>query len=334
MIKNTNTETVKVSVVMSFYKEPLQWIEHAVQSILNQTFKDFEFIIICDDAENKAGIEYINEIGRRDSRVKLTVNPTNMGPTRCLNKAISLADGTYVARMDADDIAHPERFERQVSYLDEHPEAMVCSTDVHIVDESERILRRNRYKYKYNPTRLLLQNTISHPTVMFRSCLSEWRNPIYNEDYLYAQDYELWQYLYLKGIRPHTITEPLLLLRKSRAQISCARKQQQTEFFRSAHRKFITEYLFDKNIISRQEAGDLKKMLEKCSAAFKKAEGLEQEELTYIIYLIYFSLTASEWKYAFRYLTDSNMIIFRMRFIFTLRLFFSSKKRRYRNSLI
>jgi glycosyltransferase involved in cell wall biosynthesis len=72
---------------MSFYKEPLQWIEHAVQSILNQTFKDFEFIIICDDAENKAGIEYINEIGRRDSRVKLTVNPTNMGPTRCLNKA-------------------------------------------------------------------------------------------------------------------------------------------------------------------------------------------------------------------------------------------------------
>jgi glycosyltransferase involved in cell wall biosynthesis len=318
---------------MSFYKEPLQWIEHAVQSILNQTFKDFEFIIICDDVENKSGIEYINKIGLRDPRVKLTINPTTIGPTRCMNKAISLANGTYIARMDADDIAYPERFERQVCYLDAHPEAMVCSTDVHIVDESERILRRNRYKYKYNPTRLLLQNTISHPTVMFRSSISEWRSPIYNEDYLYAQDYELWQYLYIKGIRPHTIAEPLLLLRKSKAQISCARKQQQTEFFRKAHRQFITEYLVGKNIICRQEAGDLKAMLKKCSAAFEKSNGLEREELTYIIYLLYFSLSTSEWKYAFRYLTDKNMIIFRMRFIFTLRLFFSRKKRRYRNSL-
>lgn len=331
--KRVIPEMTKLSVVMSFYNEPLQWIEHAVQSILNQTYKNFEFIIICDNADNKAGIEYIKGLASRDSRIKMVINQTNLGPTKCLNNAISLARGKYIARMDADDIALEERFEKQVAYMDANPETMVCATDVHVVDEGGSIVRRNRYKRKYNPTRLLLQNTISHPTVMLRKSLIKLRGTIYNEEYLYAQDYELWQYLYLRGIKPYTLQEPLLLLRKSQAQISCSRKQQQDEFFKTAHKHFIKEYLVNKGIITPMESEDLVAMLKKCSAAFKMAKGIEREELTNIIYLLYYSLATKDWKYAFGYLADRNQIIFRVRLIFSLRLFFSRMKRRSKNVL-
>ena len=327
-------EMVRLSVVMSFYNEPLRWIERSMQSILDQTYKNFEFIILCDNADNKVGIEYIKGLAAGDSRIRLVINQNRLGPTKCFNKAISLASGEYIARMDADDIALCERFMKQVEYLDTHPETMVCATDVHIVNENGKILRRNRYKRKYNPIRLLIQNTISHPTVMFRKSLIELRRPIYNEDYLYAQDYELWQYLYLKGIKPYTLKEPLLLLRKSEAQISRSRRQQQDEFFKTAHKHFIKEYLVSKNIISPQENEDLRTILKKCSAAFKNTEGLEQEELTHIIYLIYYSLATIDWKYGLRYLADRNLMIFRMKFVFTLRMLFTRKKRRSRNILL
>ena len=332
--KRVIPEMARLSVVMSFFNEPLQWIRLAVQSILNQTYRNFEFIIICDNADNKAGIEYIEGLAASDARIKLVINQTNLGPTKCLNKAISLAKGEYIARMDADDIAHKERFEKQIAYLDADFETMVCATDVHVVDEDGRILRRNRYKRKYDPTKLLLQNTISHPTVMFRKSLAEVRTPIYNEDFLYAQDYELWQYLYLRGIKPYTLQEPLLLLRKSKVQISCSKKLQQTELFRTAHKHFIKEYLVSKNIINLQEADDLRAMLKKCSDAYQNMEGLEQKELSYIIYLLYLSLSIVDWKYIFKYLTDRNLIVLRMRFIFTLRMLFSRKVRRRKVGLI
>ena len=125
-----------------------------------------------------------------------------------------------------------------------------------------------------------------------------------------------------------------MLLRKSEAQISRSRRQQQDEFFKTAHKHFIKEYLVSKNIISPQENEDLRTILKKCSAAFKNTEGLEQEELTHIIYLIYYSLATIDWKYGLRYLADRNLMIFRMKFVFTLRMLFTRKKRRSRNILL
>lgn len=324
--KNDTRPTV--SVVMSFSNEPLQWLKLAVESILNQSFRDFEFIVVCDNPGFDEGISYIEEVAGYDSRVISIVNENNIGPTKSFNTAISIARGRYIARMDADDISLPERFGRQVEYLDAHPDISVCATDAHNIDEKGKITRKRRYRNKRNQALIVISNFMAHPSVMFRSSLLEERNPLYNEEYIYSQDYELWQFLILKGHRFHTLEEPLLLYRKSRGQISCSHKRRQVELFKKAHRSFITSWLTVHGIIDGDE--DLKTTLNKASKACRNIEGPDREYLLLIIYVLYFSLGSDIWLYRLRYIFDRNLIVFRIRFIYTFRLFVSSKTRRDR----
>lgn len=333
-MKVVKTDKPEVSVVMCFYKEPLQWIRYAVESIIGQTYTDFEVIIICDNPDHAEGIGYIREVSKADHRISLVINPENLGPTRSFNIGIGRARGKYIARMDSDDISLPERFERQVNFLDSHPDVSVCATDAHIIDEKGRITRRNRYRKKYDPVLNLISNTIPHPSVMFRKGLLEVRNPIYNEDFIYSQDYELWQFLLLKDHRLHTVEEPLILYRKNSQQISTQKKQMQAELFRKAHKSFVTDWLLKRDIITREDSKDLTRMLEKSSGAFRNAEGDDRKGLALVIYLLYFSLGTLDWKYRLRYIADRNFIPFRTRFILNYRLFFSRKKRRSRIGLV
>lgn len=325
---------------MSFYNEPLQWIHSSIQSILEQTFKDFELIIICDNADNIEGLEYIKGLCKSDSRISLIANDTNLGPTRSFNIAIAAAQGEYIARMDADDIALPERLAKQVEFLDNNPHISVCATDAHIIDDKGNIKRRNRYKHKRETALNVISNCIAHPSVMFRRNLLELRNPLYNENYTYSQDYELWQFLILQGKQFHTLGEVLLLYRKSPKQISKSKKQRQISLFKQAHKSFILNWLIQHNIISNNESNDLKLVLTKASEALKNLHKTQQEShevrqfLTYIIYVIYFSLGTREGIYKWKYLTDSNLIALRIRFIYSYRLFFSSKRRRDRNTIL
>jgi hypothetical protein len=168
---------------------------------------------------------------------------------------------------------------------------------------------------------------------MFRRNLLEIRNPLYNEDYIYSQDYELWQFLTLKGIRFHTLDQALLLYRKSDEQISSAKKEKQTMLFKKAHKKFITDWLLVHGIISPEET-DLKIMLEKASKAYYDSCGENKQFLKYIIYVLYFSLGTIEKRYRLLYFTDRNLIAFRIRFIYTYRLLFSRRTRRDRTGLV
>ena len=321
----------KVSIVMSFHKEPLQWIRFAVESMLGQTFRDFEFIIVCDNPEHTEGIAYIRE--HEDKRIRLMINDRNLGPTKSFNIAIAASVGQYIARMDADDISLPERLEKQVGYMDAHPETSVCATDVHVIDENGRIKRRNRYRRKHDQSLLLISNSIAHPSVMFRRRLLELRNPIYNEDFIYTQDYELWLFLYLKGHRFHTLDQALLLYRKSRKQISNAREHKQTSLFKKAHKEFIINRLHQLTSPDSETPYDLKGLLDKAIQAYADPGRENKKDLTYIIYVLYFSLGTNDWAYRLRYLADRNLIALRVRFIFTWRLLFSKKSRRNRVSL-
>lgn len=321
----------KVSIVMSFHKEPLQWIRFAVESMLGQTFRDFEFIIVCDNPEHTEGIAYIRE--HEDKRIRLMINDRNLGPTKSFNIAIGASVGQYIARMDADDISLPERLEKQVGYMDAHPETSVCATDVHVIDENGRIKRRNRYRRKHDQSLMLISNSIAHPSVMFRRRLLELRNPIYNEDFIYTQDYELWLFLYLKGHRFHTLDQALLLYRKSRKQISTAREHKQTSLFKKAHKEFIINRLHQLASPDSETPYDLKGLLDKAIQAYADPGRENKKDLTYIIYVLYFSLGTNDWTYRLRYLADRNLIALRVRFIFTWRLLFSKKSRRNRVSL-
>ena len=97
----------KISVIMSVYSERVDWIRKSIDSILNQTYSDFEFIIVNDKPDKEENAQLLEEYAARDSRIKVLTNEENIGLTKSLNKAFALAEGEFIARMDADDMALP-----------------------------------------------------------------------------------------------------------------------------------------------------------------------------------------------------------------------------------
>ena len=111
---------VETSVIMATYKESIECLKQSIESIINQTYNDFEFIIILDNPDNKEHIAFINDYVCKDERIKFYINDKNMGLTNTLNRGLELAEGKYICRMDADDISELYRMEHQKKYLEEN----------------------------------------------------------------------------------------------------------------------------------------------------------------------------------------------------------------------
>jgi glycosyltransferase involved in cell wall biosynthesis len=178
----------KISVVMSVYNGE-KFVKQTVASILNQTFRDFEFIIIDDGStdSSKKIIESFN-----DHRINL-ISRENKGLTPSLNEGLSLSRGKYIARMDADDIAEPERFEKQINFLDSHSNVYICGTWAKIIDENNK--ETGKYKTPVESEKIkrtmLWHNPFIHPSTMFRREIID-KVGYYSEKTKYAQDYEYW----------------------------------------------------------------------------------------------------------------------------------------------
>ena len=106
-----------ISVIMSVYNEKSIYVEKSIDSILNQTYNDLEMVIVLDSPDNETLLRILKEYTHKDARVKLLINDRNSGLAMSLNRAIEVAQGEYLARMDADDISKPERLERELEYL-------------------------------------------------------------------------------------------------------------------------------------------------------------------------------------------------------------------------
>ena len=137
----------RISVVISVYKEPVEWLSQSIDSILHQTFSDFEFIIVCDNPAYEEGINTLKEYSKKDGRIRLIFNEGNIGLTKSLNKGLAIAQGEYIARMDVDDIAMTERFAKQLEYLDSHPEIGVCGSIIKYIGDRKGV--------KYYPEKTL-----------------------------------------------------------------------------------------------------------------------------------------------------------------------------------
>lgn len=191
-----NLEKGLVSVIMSNYNTPEEYLRAAIESILNQTYSNFEFIII-DDCSTDNSLSIIESYN--DSRIVIIRNEQNLGITKSLNRGLAVARGEFIARMDADDIAFVNRFEKQVDFLKTHPDYIVCGTGVELIGDWES-KHSNKYICRNIPERetfrihLLFGNypNIVHPTAMFNHGLLLKNNIRYNEKYPLAQDYRMW----------------------------------------------------------------------------------------------------------------------------------------------
>lgn len=177
-----------VSIIMSVYNGE-KYLRDAVLSILNQTYKNFEFIIINDGSRDQT-LDILNSFV--DARLKI-ITIKNQGLTKSLNYAIGIANGELIARIDADDIAEPEKLIVQVDYLNEHPEVVMCGTWAKFIDNEGKELGEYKVPVSYLEIKrnILFHNPFIHSSIMFRKNICDTIG-VYNEKYRYAQDYELW----------------------------------------------------------------------------------------------------------------------------------------------
>lgn len=247
--------TPKVSVVMSVYNG-LPYLQESIESILNQTFTDFEFIIINDCSTDNTW-DVLKQYAEQDQRIKLFNNNENIGLTKSLNKALKLAQGEYIARQDADDVSLPLRFEKQVALLDKHPEFILASCNIELINAE------GSYVGKYQracdadlvPWYLLFHNRLAgHSQVMFR-----WQSIMnvggYSEVRPYSQDYELWCRLVKVG-KIAILPQVLQKQRIHSGSISSEKRLEQKNYSINQTRHNIKQLIGEE--ISLEEAEDLR----------------------------------------------------------------------------
>lgn len=220
----------RVSVIMPVYNaEP--FVGQALKSILGQTFRNFELIIVDDGSGDRS-----REIGRsfHDERIVWIENGRNLGLTASLNVGLKKARGEFIARQDADDLSLPERLEKQVAFLDSHPTTGLVGCAFSVINEVGNALTDiHTVVDPLEINALLLQrNPIAHGTAVFRRACLE-KTGLYREEFRYAQDYDLWLRI-AEIAKVANIPGLLYQWRITRGSITLRKKRLQDQFSRLA----------------------------------------------------------------------------------------------------
>lgn len=198
---------IEVTVLMSMYNTPIEQLKEAVESILNQTFRDFEFLII-DDGANQECVDLVKLYN--DSRINLVRNEQNMGLENSLNKGLKIAKGKYIVRMDTDDIAYPERIEKQINFIKKHREYSIVGAKADFFDENG-IYGQNKKVGEIEKEDLLFGTPFMHPTLIMKKddILKIGGYPLYKR----CEDYAMEMELYANGYKGYVMSEVLIKYR-------------------------------------------------------------------------------------------------------------------------
>jgi glycosyltransferase involved in cell wall biosynthesis len=213
---NANTmKSPRVTVLMPVYNAE-RYLTMAIDSILNQTFQDFEFLII-DDGSTDTSQAIISSY--TDPRIRSIHEQKNRGIAAALNKGFDLAQGEYIARMDSDDISLSHRLETQVRFMDSHSEIGVSGTWIKKKKNWFSTIERMPTGHESIAALLLFLNPIRHPTVMLRTSVIRSQALYYSDQFPHAEDYELWTRM-AKVTRLAIIPESLVTYRIHDEQIT------------------------------------------------------------------------------------------------------------------
>jgi glycosyltransferase involved in cell wall biosynthesis len=231
-----------ISVIMPVYNAE-KYLDEAIQSILNQTFKDFEFVIINDGSTDKSK-EII--LSYEDERIIYIENETNLKLIKTLNKGLVLSKGKYIIRMDADDISLPNRFEKQVNFMEENPLVVVCGTQAYKFGIDTGMFKEPIQDINIRE-RFVIYPTFIHPSVIIRNSTIQENNIVYDKNYIHSEDYKFWLDLLNIG-QGANLSEVLLKYRTSKEQISNKYTDIQVKTAQRVRREYISNYLNLKQI--------------------------------------------------------------------------------------
>jgi glycosyltransferase involved in cell wall biosynthesis len=167
------------------------FLKASIESIFCQTHRDLELVIVDDGSTDTETTQLLQQAAT-DKRVKLIRHTRNMGTAGSINHGLDVATGAYIARMDADDISHPRRLEKQLEFMEANPAVGLCGTAMECFGNVQGLKIVNPREPDDIKCRLLLSCPISHPTVMFRHESLQRYGVRYNEDFPICEDYELW----------------------------------------------------------------------------------------------------------------------------------------------
>lgn len=235
----------EVSIIMSTYKEEEIFLRQSIESILNQTYKDFEYIIILDNPNNKLHMKIINDYADKDKRIKFYINEQNMGLTASLNRGLSLAKGKYICRMDADDISINNRLGLQKEYLENNGFDLIGGIS-QMIDEDGKVI----YSIKKVPTdlnkikkSLKYNQVISHPTWFGKKEVFDKLNGYRNMPL--CEDYDFTLRAVLQGYKISNIDEVVLKYRMTTSSISRSNLYEQYLFAKYITKKYSNNEVAD-----------------------------------------------------------------------------------------
>ncbi|MBR3511048.1 MAG: glycosyltransferase family 2 protein [Alphaproteobacteria bacterium] len=180
----------KVSVLTPIYNTKPEHLRECIESVLNQTFTDFEFLILNDSPDNQEIEKIVKEYAKHDKRIKYSKNTKNIGITKSRNKLLKMARGEYLAVFDHDDISMPDRLEKEVKYLDENPDVGIVSGWIELFGD-KKLIRKMPENDKQIKIFLTDNNWMSHTASMIRRSVLINNNIEYEEFFSPAEDYRL-----------------------------------------------------------------------------------------------------------------------------------------------
>ena len=264
-----------VSVILPAYNCQ-QYVGKAIQSVLQQTFTDFELIIINDGSTDQTETSILQFT---DPRIIYLQNPENKGLIYTLNRAIELAKGNYIARMDSDDICVQERLSKQKGYLDGHSETTMVASTINFIDASGNdkgiwSLDRKTISPAVIRDEMPFENCIAHPSIMIRADIL--RKLKYDPRQVNIEDYDLWLRLLNRGHVIGKINEPLLWYRVHGDSITHVHLKKKNFFFKHLRmkRKFLA-----KEILSGRVNGFTLKVIASTIVDFIKGTGKEVKKI-------------------------------------------------------
>lgn len=230
-----------VSVVIPV-RNGSRFVSRAIDSILNQTYKNTELIIVEGGSDDGITLDILRSYG---SKIKC-FHLTELGIANSLNFGLEHASGEFIARMDADDVAVPDRLQKQIEYLAEHPDIDVLGTECDVIDEKDEIvgaIAPGYYSDSEIKAKLIFENCIMHPTIIMRRSLIDqgWR---YDTSY-YSEDLDLWTRMASQGIKFANLPDRLLKYRRCNGQASSAKDIMALSTAKSAQKYVETMFHID-----------------------------------------------------------------------------------------